>query len=205
MAQADPSASGTAIRRWFRSDESPALAQSHADSPAVARLRRLTSMTGKRTCGISSRRPEVAGVAGVTRPLASPPGECRRHSLSGQCQTVLITRHCWRKKKPVWCHGRPRMLLQPWAAVLIIAHMCPAGLLVEGNGRWRHRAPSATGSGNSGRATRSPPSTSGKATSGGWWAWRRASCRTYRADEVADECERQLESLGYADLRTSAV
>jgi len=38
VAQADPSASGTATRRWFRSDESPALAQSHADSPAVARL-----------------------------------------------------------------------------------------------------------------------------------------------------------------------
>ena len=48
VAQADPSASGTAIRRWFRSDESPALAQSHADSPAVARLRRLTFVTGNR-------------------------------------------------------------------------------------------------------------------------------------------------------------
>jgi len=38
VAQADPSASGTATRRWFRSDEPPALAQNHADSPAVARL-----------------------------------------------------------------------------------------------------------------------------------------------------------------------
>ena len=97
-AQADPSASGTAIRRWFRSDESPALAQSHADSPAVARLRRLTSLTGNRTRGISFRPPEVAGVEGVTRPLASPPGECRGRSLRGQCQTVPITRHGSRKK-----------------------------------------------------------------------------------------------------------
>jgi hypothetical protein len=38
VAQADPSASRTAIRRWFRLDDSPVLAQSHADSPAVARL-----------------------------------------------------------------------------------------------------------------------------------------------------------------------
>jgi hypothetical protein len=81
VAQADPSASGTAIRRWFRSGESSALAQIHADSPAVARLRRLTALTGNLLRGISFRRPEVAGVEGVTRPLASPPGECCDHSL----------------------------------------------------------------------------------------------------------------------------
>jgi hypothetical protein len=47
----------------------------------------------------AGRPPEVAGVEGVTRPLASPPGECRRQALSGQCQKVSITRHGSRKKK----------------------------------------------------------------------------------------------------------
>jgi hypothetical protein len=41
--------------------------------------------------------------------------------LSGQCQTVPITRHCWRKKKPSRGHGRLRMLLQDRAADLTIA------------------------------------------------------------------------------------
>ena len=94
------------------------------------------------------------------------------------------------------------MVLQPRSVDLIIAQHLSGWASVEGNVRWRHPVRSLTGSGSSGRATRSRPSTSGKAISGGWWAWA-ASCRACRAAD--DEEDVAVSAFVRCRPRTIAV
>ena len=86
------------------------------------------------------------------------------------------------------------MLLQPRAAVLIIAqHVFPLGFLLRATADGVIALPSPTGSGNSGRATQVAALatlTLGRLLPAAGGPVPGKLQGTYRADEVADECER---------------